>query len=130
MYDRSNAGVFLRKFTCMSFAWWHAYKWTVKMVMKIFAPDFIAMYYHYFHPDSVYSYDKIRLSGHATYLTYMRLAYPNIRVQLQAALATPRLITRQRVLLTNMKDMFEFFIPAVTLSDGLVIIDSFFFSMK
>ena len=113
MYDRSNAGVILRKYTCVSFAWWHAYKWTSKMIMKIFAPDFIAPYFHHFHPESAYFYDKIRLSGHSTYLTYMRLAYPNIRAKLANALLIPTLTTRQRVLLTNMQDMFEFFIPTV-----------------
>jgi hypothetical protein len=100
------------------------------MIMKIFAPDFIARYFHHFHPESSYSYEKIRLSGHSTYLTYMRLAYPGIRVQLDAALKTPKLTTRQKVLLTNMQDMFEFFILTVRCVYKNAVSDMFFFFMK
>ena len=34
MYDNSNSGLPFRKYTSLSLAWWHSYKWASKQLFK------------------------------------------------------------------------------------------------
>lgn len=121
VYDKSKAGRSLGKFTGVSFAWWHIYKWATKQIIKVFSSDFIAQWYHHIWPDKKFHIDKVSHSSNTTYLSYIRLAYPMFRADLTAALARPQLDHRQRTLLTNLKDLCEFFIPVVRLLLGVAV---------
>jgi len=122
MYDKTNAGAILRKYTHCSLAWWHSYKWATKEVVKVFSSDFLAPWFHHVWPQREFDAAKISHPARTTYLSYIRLAYPRFRVLLDKALAKEGLNQRQVVLLTNLKDMCEFFIPVVSFCcvDGLL----------
>lgn len=115
MYDVSNTGVSFRKFTSVSLAWWHSYKWASKLLFKVFSADFFAPYYHHLFPTQSFHVDKLTLSGASTYLTYVRLAYASFKPILTAAMDTPDMTFRQRTMLQNLKDLCECYIPVVRL---------------
>jgi hypothetical protein len=113
MYDSSGCGANLRKYVSLSLAWWHNYKWATKQVVRVFGSDIFVPLHHHLFPDRTYSIDKVTLTSQATYLSYIRLAYPLFRQALSNALSTPGLLTNQRAILTNLSDLCEFFIPVV-----------------
>lgn len=117
MYDGSGCGVKFRKFAGVGLAWWHSYKWCTKYIMKVFASDFIVPFIHYMFPTRTIKLDSMDHTNHVAYLTYIRLSYPRWKGELAAALARPMLNPRQRTLLTNMKDLCEYFIPVVCLNE-------------
>jgi hypothetical protein len=112
MYDKSGCGRRLRKFMSVSLAWWHNYKWATKMIARIFSSDFFVPLYHHLFPDRQCVINNISHTSLVTMCTYIRLAYPSFRLQLQQAM-NGILNTRQKILLTNMTDLCEFFIPVV-----------------
>ena len=114
MYDPTGAADNLRTHTGLSLAWWHSYKWATKRIMVVYAGDFIAPYFHYMYPDKQFSPMKQSHPANCTYLSYMRLAYPYFRDQLQAALRRPLLFPRQKTILTNLLNLLEYFIPVVS----------------
>jgi hypothetical protein len=114
MYDKTDSGANLRKYTFCSLAWWHSYKWACKEVVKVFSSDFLAPWFHHVWPKREFSTKKISHPACSTYLSYIRLAYPKFRDSLNQALAREGLNQRQLALLTNLKDMCEFFIPVVS----------------
>ncbi len=113
MYDNSNSGLQFRKFTSLSLAWWHSYKWVSKQLFKVFSADFLAPYYHHLFPTQAFHVDKLSLNGVSTYTTYMRLAYPAFRNRLSESLKTPNMSFRQKTILRNLQDIFECYIPVV-----------------
>ena len=115
MYDRSGGGVVLRRYTGLSLAWWHSYKWCTKLVMKVFADDFIAPMFHFLFPGREFNVDKSRHTANVTILSYIRLAYPSFKEQLTSTLADPSLSLRGKTLLTNLQSLCEYFIPTVLL---------------
>ena len=114
MYDVSNCGKSFRELTPVSLAWWHSYKWTSKLLFKVFSADFFAPYYHHLFPTQAFHVDLLSLSAASTYTTYMRLAYPSFRSSLAAAIRTPALTFRQSTMLQNLQDIFECYIPVVS----------------
>jgi hypothetical protein len=114
MYEKSNAGARLRKYTFCSLAWWHSYKWATKEVVKVFSSDFLGQWFHSLWPDRDWDAAKISHPARTTYLSYIRLAYPQFKSLLDRAMAMQGLNQRQITLFTNLKDMCEFFIPAVS----------------
>jgi hypothetical protein len=125
MYDRSGAALRLQKYMGVSLAWWHSYKWATKKIMQVFGKDIIAPMFHHLFPDREYAPEKMKLPAHQNYLTFIRLAYPSFRVQLNNSLSRRDLTTRQRHVLQNLSDLCEFFIPAVLilLCGQLVVCD-------
>ena len=115
MYDRSNAGKNLRKYCGVSLAWWHTYKWATKKIMQVFAIDYIAPLFHHIFPTRKFNPDKSSLPSNATFLTMIRLAYPHFRQQLDNVLLIRSINPRQRILLQNLKDLCQCFIPVVIL---------------
>ena len=113
MYDHSRCGVKLRKYMSVSLAWWHSYKWAVKRIVRVFSSDFIAPLFHHMFPDKQFHVEKISLPTMATYCTWIRLAYKDFREDLDMAMARDNLTTRQRILLTNLSDLCNVFIPVV-----------------
>ena len=112
MYDKSHCGKRLGKFMSVSLAWWHNYKWATNMIARVFSSDFFVPLYHHIFPDRQCNISKISHTALVTFCSYIRLAYPSFRMQLQNALAVD-ISNRQRVLLTNLMDLCEFFIPVV-----------------
>lgn len=113
MYDNSQCGLLLRRYMSLSLAWWHNYKWTTKMIIRVFSNDFIMPLFHHLFPDRGFAIDKVGHTALCTYLSYIRLSYPGFREQLNTALRRDGLRDSQRVLLTNLRDLCEFFIPVV-----------------
>ena len=97
----------------VSLAWWHNYKWASKRILVVFGLDFIAPMFHFLFPARSFDVMKISHTSTTTLLSYIRLAYPSFRSQLQEALADPILEPRQNVMLTNLLHLCEFFIPVV-----------------
>jgi hypothetical protein len=114
MYEKTNAGARLRRYTFCSLAWWHSYKWATKEVVKVFSSDFLAPWFHHLWPEREFDSAKISHPARTTYLSYIRLAYPKFRVLLEKGLAKEGLTQRQRTLFTNLQDMCGFFIPVVS----------------
>ena len=105
----------------MSLAWWHNYKWATKMICKVFSSDFFVPLYHHLFPDRQCNIAMLSHTSIVTFCNYIRLAYPTFREQLRQSL-TGQLSTRQRVLLTNLTDLCEFFIPVVSFIYIIVIV--------
>lgn len=115
MYDKSGAGILLRKYTGVSMAWWHSYKWATKRVMEVFGKDFIGPMFHHMFSDKEYNVNKMSHTARVTYLSYIRLAYPLFKEALEEALLKRNLTTRQKTVLQNLSDLCEYFIPVVLL---------------
>ena len=113
MYDQSHRARKLRTYTGVSLAWWHSYKWATTKVMQVFGKDIIAPMFHHMFPEREYSVAKMKLPAMATYLSLIRLAYPSFQLQLRNARAREDLTARQQVVLGNITDLIEFFIPVV-----------------
>lgn len=114
MYDQSDRAHNLRKYTGVSLAWWHSYKWATAKIMVVFGKDFIGPMFHQLFPTKEYAPTKMKLPAMTTYLSYIRLAYPSFRQQLLDLLGRGDLSVRQRTYLTNLRDLCEYFIPVVT----------------
>ena len=114
MYDQSDRAYNLRKYTGVSLAWWHSYKWATAKIMVVFGNDFIGPMFHQLFPTKEYAPTKMKLPAMTTYLSYIRLAYPSFRQQLLDLLGRGDLSVRQRTYLTNLRDLCEYFIPVVT----------------
>ena len=114
MYDQTDRAYNLRKYTGVSLAWWHSYKWATAKIMVVFGKDFIGPMFHQLFPTREYAPTKMKLPAMTTYLSYIRLAYPHFREKLLTLLDRGDLSARQQTFLTNMKDLCEFFIPVVT----------------
>lgn len=113
MYDRSNDTKHLRTFTGVSLAWWHNYKWITSRIMIVFGNDFIGPMFHHLFPDRAYDVKKMSHTAKTTYLSYIRLAYPSFRTQLETVLARQDLATDKRTILQNLSDLCTYFIPVV-----------------
>ena len=113
MYDQSHRAIKLRTYTGVSLAWWHSYKWATTKIMQVFGKDIIAPMFHHLFPNKEYAVAKMKLPAMATYLTFIRLAYPSFKQQLDTAAARADLTARQQAVLGNMTDLVEFFIPVV-----------------
>lgn len=113
MYDVSNAGWQFRTLTCLSLAWWHSYKWTAKLLLKVFSADIFAPYFHHLYPNQAFNVESLSLSACATYMSYIRLAYPMIKPELMRVMATPNMDFRQKAMLRNVQDICECYIPVV-----------------
>ena len=114
MYDTSDRARNLRKYTGVSLAWWHSYKWATAKIMVVFGKDFIGPMFHQLFPTKEYAPTKMKLPAMTTYLSYIRLAYPNFRQQLLDLLHRGDLSARQQTYLNNLRDLCEYFIPVVT----------------
>ena len=114
MYDKSKAGHKLGRYCGISLAWWHSYKWATKKILQVFACDFFGPLFHHLFPLRNFRPQSSSLSSNATLLTYVRLAYPEFKKDLNDALAMRTISVEQRVLLQNLSDLCTFFIPVVS----------------
>jgi hypothetical protein len=98
-----------------SLAWWHNYKWATYRILLVFGPDFVAPLFHRLFPDRNFDVRKMSVPSATALLSYMRLSYPAVKVQLADAIKLGNAVNPvQMVLLKNLHDMFEYFIPIVS----------------
>ena len=114
MYDKNNAGQHLRRHVGVSLAWWHSYKWATFRICVVFGSDIIGPLFHNLFPQRSYDVKLMSFPAATSLLSYMRLAYPAVRNELNAAIALGSSVNKSCiVLLNNMRDLMEYFIPVV-----------------
>ena len=97
-----------------SLAWWHNYKWATYRIMSVFAVDFIAPLFHTLFPDRQFNVKMMSVPSATAILSYIRLSYPKVKPELDAAiLQGNRVHPSQMILVLNLRDLFEYFIPTV-----------------
>ena len=114
-----------------SLAWWHNYKRATYRIMHVFGVDFIAPLFHNLFPDRNFDVKRMSVPSATAILSYIRLSYTNVKADLDAAINMGnRIHPAQMILLLNMRDMFEYFIPTVSLHvyTYIVILLSFYFA--
>ena len=90
--------------------------------MHVFSVDFIAPLFHNLFPDRSFDVKRMTVPSATAILSYIRLSYPNVRADLDSAIKMGnRILPSQMILLKNMRDMFEYFIPTVSLVVQLFI---------
>ena len=114
MYDKNNSGQHLRRHVGVSLAWWHSYKWATFRICVVFGSDIIGPIFHNLFPQRSYDVKLMSFPAATSLLSYMRLAYPAVRNELNAAIALGSSVNKScMVLLNNMRDLMEYFIPVV-----------------
>ena len=116
LYDSSGVGVATGDWLCVTLGIWHPYKQANSVVWSHWGPRFIAPYFHHLTPGSNFS-SSARLVTIATYFTYMRLAAPDIVVELQDAIAAARKDRSKPLVLAyllDLRDLLFFAIPVVS----------------
>ena len=114
MYDNNSAGQHLRRHVGVSLAWWHSYKWATFRICTVFGSDFIGPLFHNLFPERAYNVKLMSFPSATAILSYMRLAYPSVKDQLMAAIAMGNSVSKPcMVLLQNLQDLLEYFIPTV-----------------
>ena len=122
-YDQNDAGKHLRKYTGWSLAWWHNYKWATYRILLVFGPDFLGPLFHRIFPDRQFDCRKMSVPSATAVLSYVRLSYSNVRADLDAAIKLGNAVPpNQMIMLMNLRDLFEYFIPTVSSFDGLVVV--------
>ena len=112
-YDKNRAGQHLRNYTGWSLAWWHNYKWATFRILLVFGPDFFGPLFHRLFPDREFSPKKMSVPSATALLSYVRLAYPLVKQNLEDAIKLGnRIHPNQMALLKNLSDLFQYFIPA------------------
>ena len=113
LYDKSDAGQYLRKYCHVSLALWHNYKWATSKILYVFGRDFIAPYFHTLFPDRFINITNMSHSQTVTLLSYMRLSYPSFREELKNAVDNDTIRGRRKINIANMYCLFEYCIPVV-----------------
>jgi hypothetical protein len=113
MYDSSGCMFKFRSYTSVHLAWWHNYKWCTKKIMEVFADDFMAGLFHTLFPAHKFIVKYMSHTTISTYLSYVRLAFPSFRDQLNTAMNDVSITGQYKVVLTNLFYLCEYFIPVV-----------------
>ena len=99
-----------------SLAWWHNYKWATYRIMSVFGVDFIAPLFHNLFPDRSFDVKKMSVPAATAILSYIRLSYTSVKPELDAAIALGNTVNPTfMILLLNLRDLFEYFIPVVSM---------------
>ena len=99
-----------------SLVWWHNYKWATYRIMSVFGVDFIAPLFHNLFPDRSFDVKKMSVPAATAILSYIRLSYTAVKPELDAAIALGNSVNPTfMVLLLNLRDLFEYFIPVVSM---------------
>ena len=99
-----------------SLAWWHNYKWATYRIMSVFSVDFIAPLFHNLFPDRSFDVKKMSVPAATAILSYIRLSYMSVKPDLDAAIGLGNSVNPTfMVLLMNLRDLFEYFIPVVSM---------------
>jgi hypothetical protein len=107
-----------------SLAWWHNYKWATYRIMTVFSVDFIGPLFHTLFPDRNFNVKMMSVPSCTAILSYIRLSYPKVKPELDAAiLQGNRVHPSQMILLLNLRDLFEYFIPTVSLLSYMFVFE-------
>ena len=124
-YDVSGAGTLFRKTFGLTLGWWHCYKQANLLIWRFAGPHFLGPMFHMLVPRSKVKRNP-KLLTVATYLSYVRLAYPKFRSKLAAALNHPGVTANNKRHLRNLQMLCEFFIPVVIKNSiNHIIVNSF-----
>ena len=118
LYDKSGVGTGTGAWLCVSLGIWHPYKQANTVVWNHWAPRFLAPYFHHMVPASNF-FRKARLATIATFFTYIRLALPEVAVELQAAIKAARKQRSKPLVLAyllDLRDLLVFCIPVVSVA--------------
>ena len=95
--------------------WWHIFKFCHTLVFTRFASTFLAPAWHALFPNATISSNGGRLSQLSILFTQLRMAYPVFSHSLaQAKAGLNRILPALQPHLLNLVDLFEFFIPTVS----------------
>jgi hypothetical protein len=113
MYDSKDAGATFRKFNSVNLAWWHTYKHAANKLWETFAPTVFAPLWQQLYPGSQFHIRIGSFPSLIAHLTFLRVAYPSIKVQLHTLLRRDNLDAHQTNMAANLEFLFEFAIPTV-----------------
>lgn len=96
---------------------WHTYKHASLLLWRRFMPFLIAGVFHFLFPNSA-CFTKPRLVAATELYIMLRLAYPAVKEELEEALATAaepasRIKRQSKLVLENLRDLCEYYIPTV-----------------
>ena len=113
MYDVSGEGRPFAKSFSLTLGLWHNYKQASLKVYETFLSlFFIRMYFHLVPQHDFYRKTALINVVHA--LSLVRLAYPEFKAELDAALKMPDVVGEPFMnVLQNLRDLCTFFIPVV-----------------
>ena len=114
MYDVSDGGKQLRRYTSANLAWWHTYKHVGFTLWKLFADSIFAKIWHALYPGHTFFVENNNWPSCQAHMLYVHLVYPSIRVQLREAFEQQIDKAHVRVTLENMLFLCEFAIPVVS----------------
>lgn len=98
-----------------SLAWWHNYKWATYRILTVFGVDFIGPLFHNLFPDRSFDVKKMSVPAATAILSYIRLSYKSVKPELDAAISLGNSVNPTfMILLLNLRDLFEYFIPVVS----------------
>ena len=117
LYDKSDVGRPMRSWMCLTFGTWHAYKQVCSVIWDHWSERVFGPLFHHLIPNANFR-RTARLSSIATFMTYIRLAYPSFKNQLRTATLYHkcRSASNDKVALSHLRDLrklCEFFIPVV-----------------
>jgi len=113
MYDTSGAGKAYRRLTFSGLAWWHSYKAACFKLWSVFGKEVFAPLFHCLFPNGMFFPKPKYLSNVVQIFTYIRIAYPAFKPQLDAALKMKQLPVQSKCHLLNIRTICEFCIPVV-----------------
>jgi len=124
LYDKSDVGLPMRSWLCLSFGTWHAYKQVCSVIWDHWSERVFAPLFHHLIPNANFR-RSARLSSIATMMNYVRLAYPSFKEQLKRATRyhKRRSAAQDKVATSHLRDLrklFEFFIPVVYVSQSFM----------
>lgn len=99
--------------TSLSLGLWHSYKVACERLWFIYLPFLIGPAYHSIAAQTnVYGSPSLFEITH--FFTRLRLAYPDVKASLAAALMDDKVSLNNKLMLQNIQDFFEFFLPVVS----------------
>jgi hypothetical protein len=113
MYDKTGVGARMRKYVFVNLGLWHTYKHVSLLTWRKFGPSVMAGLWHNLWPDSIF-FTKPRLQTVTEIFTYLRLAYPSFKKELQRAIDADKPGLQSKICLRNIQDLCEYYIPAVS----------------
>ena len=117
LYDASKVGQPMQRWLCLSLGTWHPYKQACSVIWQHWAERTFGPLFNHIIPGANFNY-KARLPTICTFMSYVRMAYPHIKLNLKSAIETKKAkLTDNDVIayshLVDLKKLCEYFIPVV-----------------
>ena len=119
-FDASGVGAPMRSWLCVQLGTWHPYKQANTVVWTHWAERVFGPLFNELIPNANFN-KKAGLATVASFLTFVRLAYPSFQSELQAAIERVRANDQDVIAMSHLRDikkLVEFFIPAVRLQSS------------